>query len=60
LKETSVTRRETHQFDLFPKADSSPPLPTAVEEAAFALLVQWLQTMIPILAREESDEQDHS
>ncbi len=55
-----MTRRETHQFDLFPKADSSPPLPTAVEEAAFALLVQWLQTMIPILAREESDEQDHS
>lgn len=59
LRETSVTRRETYQFDLFPTATASPPLPAAIEEAAFALLVQWLQTMIPSLAREGSDEQDH-
>ena len=52
-------RRKTCQFDLFPSTDSSPPLPAAIEEEVFALLVQWFQTMIPVLAREESDEQDH-
>jgi len=52
-------RRKTCQFDLFPSTDASPPLPAAIEEAVLALLVQWFQTMMPVLAREGSDEQDH-
>jgi hypothetical protein len=54
-----VTPRKTCQFDLFPNTDASPPLPVAIEVEVFALLVQLLQLMIPVLAREGSDEQDH-
>jgi len=54
-----VTPRKTHQFDLFPNTDASPPLPVAIEAEVFALLVQLLQLMMPVLAREGSDEQDH-
>jgi hypothetical protein len=54
-----VTPRKTHQFDLFQNTDASPPLPVAIEAEVLALLVQWLQLMIPILAREVDHEQDH-
>lgn len=54
-----MTRRETRQCDLFPDNDEASPLPTAVKEAVFALLIQWLQAMIPILTPEVNDEQDH-
>lgn len=53
-----MTRRETHQCDLFPDNEAS-PLPAAIEEEVFALLIQWLQAMIPILTPEVNDEQDH-
>lgn len=33
-------------------------LPTAIEAEAFALLVQLLQSMIPVMEREVGDEQD--
>ncbi|MGB5062851.1 hypothetical protein [Ferrovibrio sp.] len=55
-----MTPRKTHQFDLFQNTDAAPPLPVAIEAEVFALLVQLLQLMIPILAREVDHEQDHS
>lgn len=53
-----MTQRRICQFDLFQSNDPPPVLPSAIEADAFALLVQLLQSMIPIMEREVGDEQD--
>jgi hypothetical protein len=58
-REATVTQRRICQFDLFQSNDPLPPLPATVEEEAFALLVQLLQSMIPVMESEVADEQDH-
>lgn len=54
-----MTQRRICQFDLF-QSDALPQaLPLEIEEEAFALLVQLLQSMIPVMEAEVADEQDH-
>lgn len=57
--EASVIQRRTCQFDLFQSNETPPALPAVIEEKAFALLVQLLQSMIPIIESKVTDEQDH-
>jgi hypothetical protein len=54
-----MTQRRTCQFDLFPSNDAPPALPAAIEQEALALLVQLLQSMIPVVQSEVANEQDH-
>jgi hypothetical protein len=53
-----VTSRSTEvQLDLLPTRTAA-PLPPAVEAEAHALLVQWLEALIPAIEREVRNEQD--
>ena len=54
-----MRQQTTRQADLF--QDTHPPqaLPAGIEEEVLGLLVQMLQSMIPVLAAEVADDQDH-
>lgn len=54
-----VTARSTQvQLDLL-HTQTAPVLPPTIEAEARALLVQWLEGLIPAIEREVRDEQDH-
>lgn len=54
-----MRQQRARQIDLFQDTDARPALSAAIEEEVFALLVQMLQSMIPVLTAEAADEQDH-
>jgi hypothetical protein len=54
-----VRPQRARQIDLFQDTDAPQALPGAIEEEVFSLLVQMLQTMIPVVTAEVADEQDH-
>ncbi len=54
-----MRQQRTRQVDLFQDSDPPQALPSAIEEEVLGLLVQMLQSMIPIVADEVADDQDH-
>jgi hypothetical protein len=53
-----VRQRTAQQIDLFGKSEPPQAMPLAIEQEVFALLVQLLQAMIPVVEAEVRDEQD--
>jgi hypothetical protein len=56
--EASVTERRARQIDLFQDSDPPRGIPAAIEQEVLELLVQLVQSMIPIVEAEAADEQD--
>jgi hypothetical protein len=54
----SVRERRARQIDLFQDLDPPQGIPVAIEQDVFDLLVQLIQSMIPIVKAEGADEQD--
>jgi hypothetical protein len=53
-----VRQRRARQVELFGKVEPPQAMPLAIEQELFALLVQLLRTMIPVVEAEVLDEQD--
>lgn len=54
-----MPQRRVCQFDLFQNIDPPRELPQPIQEESFALLVQLMQAMIPVIEAEAADDQDH-
>ena len=54
-----MRQQRARQIDLFQDTEAPPALSSAIQEEVFAVLVQMLQSMIPVLTVEAADEQDH-
>jgi hypothetical protein len=54
-----VRQQRALQFDLFQDSDPPQALPATIEEEVLGLLVQMLQAIIPGVAAEAADDQDH-
>jgi hypothetical protein len=53
-----VRERRARQIDLFQDIDPPQGIPAAIEQEVFGLLVQLVESMIPIVKAEAADEQD--